>query len=1349
MSSAGTTMPGRSWVSSKPPNYVTQPGLKNEDGDMRENSPDLFQAQPLKYDPTRPGGTIFTGRTLNTFKKKNEKPGILKKTVGNDNKRPGVRFTDTDRDENTGREIVTTNLGGGVVIQTSKSYEAVIAERDALLESDSVYRKRIKQLEEENAQILLDYEGIYKENNILRDKLDKGDDNHVESYQRVFADRQILREAETAYKRRITQLEQDAKEMLTNFETLYGENKVLRDKAKKLEERLNSVDRLDEIKKLNEMEKKCKALEKNVRTMGYEREELVRINHELDNEKYRQKEEIVELRKRNNLLEKETEGLKRGFMAIGKNVDDSWKDELKQKTRRQEEEERIMREEHAKFKKEIIILNKELHKLEKVNVEMKTKNDMLENDKAEFEKRMFELARETGRRTPSGVKRKNEEISNIKDKKIEEMARRIEELKDENVELKTKTQIMEKEKESFEQRLEEASTSKRETASSIRRKMETEREIRDLNMHIENFKEKIKRLEVENTDLKEETKRMEVEAKAQKQTSKALASGQANQMDIQMKDLNDKIIAQNNEIKILTEENLKLKSDSNNIEEKLQDQLESIKKEKDALLQEKETLQNNIDQSTTTTSGKIQDLQDELNSLQVDLKLLKPKYEDIQKLYEELKSEHKSLNGKYEEKGQELEKLKESLRNNKDVYNELSKAQRENATLQRELDGLEDKFKTERLKLEADLEELLKNQEFMNTALSEHKVRLDMLQQEKNDYKTENVKLVKANERQAKTISDLKNDIDKVSGEGSSQTASLKQELETTKNQLKEAETGLIQAKQEIEIAKNERENQVSKLLSQMDKLKSEREIETQQLKTQSESLRSEVARLKVFEERIQNMEHNLKELVQKLRESEERNKDVTNQKLFSLQQVVKEMKSENLANRIRAAEREQNELEKHKMELEIKQDAITEIRKLKEENGRLLSLLEDKRAAEEAQDEWTKKKNKMNEILAQNKRLQDENTRLLAVAEGGQTEHLRKDLQAKNEKLKLIESKYQEFTVENANLRQAMEEKENELKRIGLKVDRITRVQHENRRLVTENQRLRDDMLKKDNIISSLRELETTKAKYIDSAANNQRLYEENKRLRESIEKSKDYKTEFAKARDQEKATAASSVKYQEENTLLKNTLNIKETEFKRELELHKERANNIQARNNRLTEEVAKLKESIKKKDDLIIKLRALETAEGKLKDASINASRLYEENQRLRNLLENNSGGWKSNFQNAKTLSANRFSDASGPTAAVYVDSNKNKNSADKNTRFSKDRTDTIDERGIGTTPTYDEDTRTSSNLKIKRLTKLPDITKREGTGLLTGLNYSEMHQSMYNSFTRIFFDAYRYFISCKAK
>lgn len=1252
MSNSGTINPGRIWVSSQPTNFIAHSDADDDNADrsdvrVRAVNPSMS----VKYDPDRPGGKIFSEKTLNSYKKKDRKNGILKTANRSEVSKPPVRFSDTD---NAGRETVTTSAGG-VIFSTPKSYEAVLAERDALLENDGAYRRRIQQLEEENARILLDYDGMYKENNNLRDKLEKGDDNHIESYQRVYEDRKVLREAETAYKRRINQLEQEAKEMLNNFESLYSENKVLRDKSKKLEDRLNSIDRLDDVKKINELEKKVKLLEKTVRTMGYEREELVKENNERENQMFRLREDISELNKRNMLLEKENEGFKRGFMALGKTMDSSWKNELKQKTRRQEEEERIMREEHGKFRKDIENLNKDINALEKANIELKTRNEMLEQNKQNLESRVMELAKESGKRTPSAERRRGAELQKIKDEKVQELQEVFKKLESENVQFKTKCEMLEKEKAAFEQRLSDAAKQPRETASSIRRKMETEREIKDLNTHIETFKEKMKRLEIENADLKKEQNRLEIEAKAHRKASKTLAEEREKQSDVTFKELNEKIILLNEEIKALTEENLKLKGEYNRLEDKLTLKIKTFTEERETLQNERNTLENNMMQSNTASVDKIEQLQEQLNATQVELKLLKVNHENLSAIHEEQKKENTKLAEELERTRKELDNLKESIRSNKDVYLDLSKTQRENASLRQEIDDLKNKLKTDALKQEAELEELLKNQEFMNSALAEHKIRLDMLQQEKNDLKEDNLKLVKANERQQKTIADYEVDLKNVSNEKQAKTKTLQEELDKVQKELNKSEKDLIETKQELEITKNERENEIKKLLMQMEKLKAEREFETQQLKNQSDSLRAEVARLKIFEQRIENMEANLKELVSKLKESEERNKQMTNDKLASLQQVVSEMKSENLANRIRAAEREQNELEKHKLELEIKQDTINEIRKLKEENNRLLGLLEDKRAAEDAQDEWTRKKNKFNEIIAQNKRLQEENKRVLDLFENNQQEHLKKDLEAKTDRLKLTEAKFQECSTENETLKKALREKDIEMRKIGSKADRSNRLQHENNKLRTENHHLREENSRKDHQIASLKELEITKAKYMDSAANNQRLYEENMRLRETIENSKDYKSEFHKVKNEEKVAAIQQAKYVEENTLLKNVLQVKETELRREIVLHKDRAANLQIRNKRLIDEIAKLKTDILQKDEIIIKLKSLETATGKLKDASMNVNRLYEENQRLRNLLENSNAGWRSNFRNAKMLSGDKTA-TTQQSAAVYVDSNK---------------------------------------------------------------------------------------------
>ena len=55
-----------------------------------------------------------------------------------------------------------------------------MAQLYTLLESNKIYREKIKQFEEENAQILRNYEGIFIEMNSLQGKLDKSDDYYFE-----------------------------------------------------------------------------------------------------------------------------------------------------------------------------------------------------------------------------------------------------------------------------------------------------------------------------------------------------------------------------------------------------------------------------------------------------------------------------------------------------------------------------------------------------------------------------------------------------------------------------------------------------------------------------------------------------------------------------------------------------------------------------------------------------------------------------------------------------------------------------------------------------------------------------------------------------------------------------------------------------------------------------------------------------------------------------------------------------------------------------------------------------------------------------------------------------------------
>jgi len=1271
MSTAGTTFPGRAWISSRPPTYVTLPVFPVPEHIRPKSKTTLG---PDDSGAETPVGRLFASRTLNTFKNNDPNalvPNSLRKSESDIYRQvPPTRTTFNEW--KAGREVFLTETGK-VTITTTNTLETVAAERNNLLESDAAYKRRIKELETENTKILLDYESIFNENASLREKMDPDGEDHIEPYQRIYQDRKILREAEAAYKRRIAQLEKDSRQITQNFDSLFAENKLLQIKAKNFEEQVHSVipERPDDAKKIAELQRKIKHLEKVIKTQDEEKGELLKSKHVMENQKYKLREEIAELKKNNEYLETENEGLKRSLVALGKPEDSSWKSEVKQKTRRQEEEERIVREEHAQFKKEIETMKKEVHKFDKVNVEMMTTNKLLQADKDDLEQRLYDLIKESQNRPSSAeIKRKADKAK----QQITDLRQKLSDLKAEHVALKTKADNLEKDKVALEYKLDELRRQPKETASAIRRKMETEREIRDLKMHVENFQEKVKFLQAENDKLKNELKALEVETKALKQASEKLAEEQEKKYETQMKTMNETIDALNSEVKVLTKENIKLKADYTSLETKLQGQLEQMKEANKTLLNERDSLKDSLEKASQSNQGKMKGMQDEMNSLQVELQLLKPKYEDLQNANNQQKEINKDLSLQIQAKNKEILQLNEALRNSRDVYNELTKVRRENADLKREMEEIEEKNKQAQNNQEAELQELLKNQEFMNLALTEQRAKCDMLELERNELKKENHRLEKLNERQAKQISDLQVEMKNASGDNQSKVKSLEEELEKLRKEFRKTEKDLFLAKQEVDISRNEKENQVSKLMRQIEKLKEEREIETKELREQSDQLRSEVGRLKVFEERIGEMEFSLKELVKKVDETEDKNKRLTNERLAELQEVVGEMKNENMANRLRASENEKNELERYRMELEIKQNAINEIRKLKDENHRLLGLLEDKQAAEEAQQEWIRKRNKLNEMVAQNKRLQDENKRLLDLFENSHIENVKKELEVKKDQMKLMERKFQDMISDNAALQKQLQSKEIENKQNSEKAQRAIRVQQENNKLTAENKRLRDESARKDTVISSLKELEVMKAKYIDSASNNQRLYEENMRLRETIDKSKDYKSEFEKVRHKEKNTAAQQAKYIEENTLLKNTLQIRETELRREIDAHRDRASNLQDRNRNLVEELNNLKAELSHKDDILVKIQGLEVDSIKLKDATRNAARLYEENERLRGLLEAvQTGNWKNNFQNAKLLSADiarqrkQSSASSTTTTAVYVEPNTM--SAQKRSKFSR--------------------------------------------------------------------------------
>ena len=1320
-------MPSRTWQSTNPPKPKPPQSTRNPDEEVRRSN-----QYPPGFDEEKPGGTIFQGRAFNTFRREEEKddrkPSPEKQ---NEENRPKVKFSDKEPDPETGgRELMTTNVGG-LTVTTTKPYEVLLAERDALLETDRVYRKRIQELEGENMQMLTDYDSIYKENQLLREKLERGDDTHIESYQRIYADRQILREAETAYKKRIAQLELQSKEMLTNFESLNAENRLLRDKSRKLEDKLNAIDRLDDVKKMNDLEKKVKQLEKQIRLMGYEKEGIVKEKNEIENQMLKLEEDVADLNKRNITLERENEAFRRGFMALGQNEDNRWRDEpsTRRKTKREEEEEKQIREEIKEYRTKVEVLRNEKIETDKKNVSLTTKIALLEKDKAEFERRLLEFLREQNKRTPSAVRRREAEAVELTKKKMEDMATKIEDLTKENVEMRTKNTITEKENNELKTKLEESANIKRESSSSIKRKVQNERDIEDLKKMIDVMRETTEKYETKISLQQNTINDLESELKAEKKAKKAQASEKAEQLDEKVKELQLQLIEVNSENKRVMDEDNRLKEDYRQLKDSLEEKIRKLERDKTELEKKNIVLTENATVSSSENLEKINQLKDELNAAQVELTILKPKYENLEAELDRLKIENTSLNETLDSTKHELNDALQAMKNEKDLYNKLTRVERERVALKQEKEEMESRFNSERDKLEKDLEELLKNQEFMNTGLAEHRVRLDMIQDEKSDLKSENVKLVKANERQSKIITDLNAEIDKIKGEGSVTSKALNEELKDLKEQLRKSEAEVIKSQKELETVTNEKENQVNKLIKQLNKLKAEREIETQQLKDQSDSLRAEIARLQVFEDRMASMENDLKDFIVKLQESEAKNKSLNDARLASLSHVVNEMKSENLANRLRAAESEQNDIERQKLELEIKQDAVQEIRKLKEENVKLLGLLEDKRAAEEAQDEWTKRKNKYNEVVAQNKRLEAENKRILDLYQNSNADKMRQDLQDKTEKLKVIEAGYNRFNAENVRLRQIMEEKEAEMKVLNGKINRGKSIQDQNKKLVAENNRLQEEISKKDNMIIQLKEYEATNSKYQDIAANNTRLYEENRRLRESLDSKVDKKSDSYKEKEVSKEIAARHARIAEENEILKREIEAKLREKNRELELQTDIASNLKARNKRLQEEVKRLREELNEKNGRLVQLYDLEITNEKFKDLEEKNTRLYDENQRLRTLLE--TAGQKKVVDSAiNAVVKTEFKDKRSEQWAVYVDKSQSKTnisstpvepkSNSKSKKLAK-RRDSANSLKLES-PTLSEMGQIGNKLKIQSL--LPSIETNNKTSGYTNLSTAKL-------------------------
>ena len=165
--------------------------------------------------------------------------------------------------------------------------QMLIAERDDLLESQKVYQKRISVLETDAADLLKSYDILYNENKILRGKLDSPNTadaesiQNLESYNVIFKDRQYLKEANKALKRKVKQLEDDRSDILKQYNDINTENQLLRQKAELLEQHTSRAN--DD--KIIDLERHKKEMDERFLMFLKEREQYIYRIAEMDKER--------------------------------------------------------------------------------------------------------------------------------------------------------------------------------------------------------------------------------------------------------------------------------------------------------------------------------------------------------------------------------------------------------------------------------------------------------------------------------------------------------------------------------------------------------------------------------------------------------------------------------------------------------------------------------------------------------------------------------------------------------------------------------------------------------------------------------------------------------------------------------------------------------------------------------------------------------------------------------------------------------------------------------------------------------------------------------------------------------
>lgn len=211
------------------------------------------------------------------------------------------------------------NVGAGSTFDRAAftAYEAVKSERDALKESEAVYKKKVVELELDAENLLKSYQDIYAENKVLRSKVENGPEAS-----------------------RIRQFKTEIKKSEDKISVIKSENELLKEEVYRLQKQANKFS--DEKQKLEEAFKmeRCMYTDKT--------NDLEKENKTLDEKTLKFELKIQEYENRIKTHATESDGLLSRYK------------ELKHDNIKME----------SKFKKQKILLEEEIGELKNTNKEM-------------------------------------------------------------------------------------------------------------------------------------------------------------------------------------------------------------------------------------------------------------------------------------------------------------------------------------------------------------------------------------------------------------------------------------------------------------------------------------------------------------------------------------------------------------------------------------------------------------------------------------------------------------------------------------------------------------------------------------------------------------------------------------------------------------------------------------------------------------------------------------------------------------------------------------------------------------------------------------------------------------------